>query len=110
MVAYLDGDLAALARVRTDLSGWGTPFQQRVWAALGTIPVGQTWSYRQLAEAVGDPGASRAVGSANGANPVSIVVPCHRVVRADGGLGGYAAGVERKAWLLAHEGGRATLV
>ncbi|HEU5082644.1 MAG TPA: methylated-DNA--[protein]-cysteine S-methyltransferase [Acidimicrobiales bacterium] len=99
---YVDGDLAALDDVAVDTAG--TPFQERVWAALRSIPVGSTWSYADLAAAVGSPGAVRAVGSANGANPVSIVVPCHRVVRSDGSLGGYGGGLDRKSWLLEHEG------
>ncbi|MFP5321989.1 MAG: methylated-DNA--[protein]-cysteine S-methyltransferase [Acidimicrobiia bacterium] len=98
---YVDGDVAALDHVVVDLVG--TPFQQQVWDALRTIPVGSTWSYAELAAAVGSPGAVRAVGTANGANPAWLVVPCHRVVRSDGSLGGYGGGVERKAWLLAHE-------
>jgi methylated-DNA-[protein]-cysteine S-methyltransferase len=100
---YVEGDVAALDDVEVELVG--TPFQQRVWEVLRTIPAGATWSYRELAVAVGVPGAVRAVGTANGANPVWLVVPCHRVVRSDGSLGGYGGGVERKAWLLAHEGG-----
>jgi len=82
----------------------GTPFQRRVWAALQEIPYGETISYGELARWVGSPGASRAVGSANGRNPVAIVVPCHRVIAADGGLGGYGGGLDRKTWLLEHEG------
>lgn len=78
----------------------GTDFQRRVWAALETIPYGQTWSYGQLAAAVGQPGAARAVGLANGKNPVSIVVPCHRVVGSDGSITGYGGGVARKQQLL----------
>ncbi len=85
----------------------GSPFQQAVWAALTTIPYGESWSYGQLAAAVGRPGAARAVGLANGRNPVSIVVPCHRVVGSSGSLTGYGGGLERKRWLLDHEGGRA---
>jgi methylated-DNA-[protein]-cysteine S-methyltransferase len=81
----------------------GTAFQQRVWAALQAIPYGQTVSYGQLADRLGQPTASRAVGLANGKNPVSIVVPCHRVVGADGSLTGYGGGIERKRYLLAHE-------
>ncbi len=99
---YVDGDLGALDDVAVDTAG--TPFQERVWAALRSIPVGSTWSYAELAAAVGSPGAVRAVGSANGANPVSLVVPCHRVVRSDGSLGGYGGGLDRKSWLLEHEG------
>ncbi len=78
----------------------GTQFQQRVWQALALIPYGSTWSYRRLAEEVGSPGASRAVGLANGRNPISIVVPCHRVIGADGSLTGYGGGVARKRVLL----------
>ncbi|WP_416666490.1 methylated-DNA--[protein]-cysteine S-methyltransferase [Egbenema bharatensis] len=81
----------------------GTPFQQRVWAALQTIPYGSTLSYGELAQKIGQPKASRAVGLANGRNPVSIIVPCHRVIGANGKLTGYGGGVERKQWLLNHE-------
>jgi methylated-DNA-[protein]-cysteine S-methyltransferase len=81
----------------------GTPFQQRVWRALTEIPFGETWSYGQLAKRIGNPKASRAVGLANGSNPISILVPCHRVIGADGSLTGYGGGVERKQWLLRHE-------
>jgi methylated-DNA-[protein]-cysteine S-methyltransferase len=84
----------------------GSPFQQAVWATLRTIPYGESWSYGQLAAAVGRPQAARAVGLANGRNPVSIVVPCHRVVASTGRLTGYAGGLERKQWLLDHEAGR----
>ncbi len=83
----------------------GTPFQQSVWKALMTIPVGETWSYQDLANAIGNPKAVRAVGLANGKNPISILVPCHRVIGKNGRLTGYAGGVERKAWLLKHEAG-----
>jgi methylated-DNA-[protein]-cysteine S-methyltransferase len=99
--AYLDGDLSALDRVRVDTAG--TPFQERVWAALRRIPVGATASYGEIARAVGAPRAVRAVGRANALNPVSLVIPCHRVVRSDGELCGYAGGLGRKQWLLAHE-------
>lgn len=98
---YLAGDLHALDDV--DVEVVGTPFQLRVWEALRSIPVGSTWSYGQLAAAVGSPRAVRAVGAANGANPVWLAVPCHRVVRGDGTIGGYGGGLDRKAWLLAHE-------
>jgi methylated-DNA-[protein]-cysteine S-methyltransferase len=81
----------------------GSPFQVQVWTALRAIPYGQTASYAAIAQAVGRPAAVRAVGAANGRNPVSIIVPCHRVIGADGSLTGYGWGVERKAWLLAHE-------
>jgi methylated-DNA-[protein]-cysteine S-methyltransferase len=82
----------------------GTPFQRRVWNELTQIPYGETWSYGQLASRIGNPGASRAVGLANGRNPICILVPCHRVIGADGSLTGYGGGLERKRWLLAHEG------
>jgi methylated-DNA-[protein]-cysteine S-methyltransferase len=82
----------------------GTVFQTRVWRELTEIPYGQTWSYGQLAKRIDKPSASRAVGLANGRNPISILVPCHRVIGADGSLTGYGGGIERKRWLLAHEG------
>jgi methylated-DNA-[protein]-cysteine S-methyltransferase len=100
--AYLAGELDALAAVPVD--GGGTAFQRRVWAALREIPAGETASYSALAARLGAPGASRAVGLANGRNPIAIAVPCHRVIGADGSLTGYAGGLERKRWLLAHEG------
>lgn len=95
------------AQLRTfdlPLAATGTPFQQRVWAQLREIPWGRTVSYGDIARRLGDPGSSRAVGLANGRNPISIVVPCHRVIGADGSLTGYGGGMERKRWLLAHEG------
>jgi methylated-DNA-[protein]-cysteine S-methyltransferase len=82
----------------------GTAFQQRVWRELTAIPFGVTWSYGQLARRIGKPSASRAVGLANGRNPIAVLVPCHRVIGADGSLTGYGGGLERKRWLLAHEG------
>jgi methylated-DNA-[protein]-cysteine S-methyltransferase len=82
----------------------GTPFQRQVWSALRTIPYGETASYGEIAAQVGQPGAARAVGSANGRNPVAVIVPCHRVIAADGTLGGYGGGLPRKRWLLALEG------
>jgi methylated-DNA-[protein]-cysteine S-methyltransferase len=82
----------------------GTKFQRRVWRALTEIPYGATWSYGELAKRIDNPNASRAVGLANGRNPISILVPCHRVIGADGSLTGYGGGLERKQWLLAHEG------
>jgi len=82
----------------------GTPFQQRVWTALLDIPHGVTISYGELATRLGDPKASRAVGLANGRNPISIVIPCHRVIGANGNLTGYGGGLDRKEWLLRHEG------
>ncbi len=82
----------------------GTPFQRSVWDALLTIPVGTTTSYGALARSLGDVKATRAVGLANGANPIAIIVPCHRVIGADGTLTGYGGGLHRKEWLLRHEG------
>jgi len=101
LTAYFAGELQTFD---LDLAPHGTAFQLRVWQALAEIPYGTTISYRQLAERVGNPNASRAVGLANGRNPISIVVPCHRVIGAKGALVGYGAGVERKRWLLAMEG------
>lgn len=103
LAAYLGGELGAIDALPTDPGG--SAFQQRVWGALREIPAGKTSSYGELARKLGmEPGASRAVGLANGANPVSIVVPCHRVIGADGTLTGYAGGLSRKRWLLRHEG------
>jgi len=82
----------------------GTPFQLTVWEQLLTIPYGETLSYSDIARALGNPRAVRAVGAANGANPIVIIVPCHRVIAADGTLGGYGGGLWRKAWLMRHEG------
>lgn len=87
----------------------GTAFQREVWAALREIPYGETWSYRRVAVALGRPTATRAVGAANGQNPVAIIVPCHRVIGADGSLTGYAGGLAIKRWLLAHESGQRQL-
>lgn len=100
--AYFDGDTGCLASL--PVASNGTGFQRMVWDALRQIPPGQTVSYGALAARIGRPTAVRAVGLANGANPVSIVVPCHRVIGADGALTGFGGGVERKRWLLAHEG------
>jgi len=99
---YFKGDLRALDNVpvRAD----GTPFQQQVWAALRRIPAGRTTTYASLAAELGRPSAQRAVGAANGANPISIVVPCHRLVGQGGDLTGYGGGLDRKRWLLRHEG------
>jgi methylated-DNA-[protein]-cysteine S-methyltransferase len=83
----------------------GTEFQQKVWTELGNIPFGETWSYRELADRIGNPGAVRAVGTANGRNPICILIPCHRVIRISGDLGGYAGGLENKARLLELENG-----
>lgn len=100
--AYFAGDPDALDGLVWKTNG--TAFQRRVWSALCTIPRGETLSYKGLAERIGSPAAVRAVGLANGANPVAVVVPCHRVIGADGSLTGYGGGLPRKAWLLAHEG------
>jgi methylated-DNA-[protein]-cysteine S-methyltransferase len=100
--AYFDGDLAALETI--EVATAGTAFQEAAWAALRAIPAGVTRSYAQQAAAIGRPKAMRAVGLANGANPVGIVNPCHRVIGASGDLTGYGGGVERKRWLLEHEG------
>ena len=81
----------------------GTSFQQRVWKQLAAIPFGRTITYAELARRVGSPSASRAVGNANGRNPISIIIPCHRVVGTDGKLTGYAGGIAKKQWLLAWE-------
>lgn len=105
---YFAGDLAALSKVAWATAG--TPFQREVWAALTTIPVGETLSYGALAAQIGRPKAVRAVGLANGANPVAVVVPCHRVIGATGSLTGYGGGLERKRWLLEHEGVRTAAV
>ena len=99
--AYFDGDVCALDRIEVNLSG--TPFQREVWQAIREIPAGRTASYSQIARAVGRPAAVRAVGTATGRNPAGIAVPCHRVVRADGSLGGYGGGLDRKQWFLDHE-------
>lgn len=101
--------LAVIAGERDDLpplDAGGTPFQQRVWDQLRQIPRGETRSYAEIAAALGVPGAIRAVGRANGANPLAVLVPCHRVVRSDGSLGGYAGGLDIKRRLLEFEGAR----
>ncbi|WP_312267954.1 methylated-DNA--[protein]-cysteine S-methyltransferase [Pseudescherichia sp.] len=99
---YFAGNLSVIDRLPTETAG--TPFQRAVWQALREIPCGQVIHYGQLADMLGRAGAARAVGAANGANPVSIVVPCHRVIGRNGTLTGYAGGVQRKEWLLRHEG------
>lgn len=100
LAAYFAGELRVFM---LESVGEGTPFQRRVWAALCEIPYGETISYGELARRIGQPTASRAVGLANGQNPISIMVPCHRVIGSDGSLTGYGGGIERKRWLLAHE-------
>jgi len=99
---YFEGDLGCLATIEWRTSG--TSFQRAVWKALTMIAPGDTLSYRALAAKLGCPRSIRAVGLANGANPISVVVPCHRVIGADGSLTGYGGGLERKRWLLTHEG------
>ncbi len=99
--AFFSGDLQAIDAI-TVATG-GTQFQRDAWSALRKIPAGTTRSYGQQAEAIGNPKASRAVGAANGANPVVIIVPCHRVIGSTGKLTGFGGGLERKQWLLAHE-------
>jgi methylated-DNA-[protein]-cysteine S-methyltransferase len=92
-----------LQQFELPLAATGTAFQQQVWAALKTIEYGSTCSYAVIAKKINNPKAVRAVGAANGKNPLTIVVPCHRVIGSDGNLSGYASGTERKAWLLRHE-------
>ncbi len=101
--SYFDGDPTALEGI--EVSTGGTAFQKQVWNGLLEIPRGQTWSYGQLAAHLKNPGAVRAVGQTNGLNPVALVLPCHRVVGANGTLTGYAGGLERKKWLLEFEHG-----
>lgn len=101
IAAYFAGVLTALDDL--PVATGGTPFQQQVWRALRSIPAGTTLSYQQLAQRIERPRAIRAVGMANAANPVSLVLPCHRVIGARGTLTGYAGGLERKQWLLTHE-------
>ena len=99
--AYFTGDFSAIDAIETAMGG--TDFQRLVWAALREIPAGTTESYGALAVRIGAPKAVRAVGLANGANPIGIVVPCHRVIGSDGSLTGYGGGMDRKRWLLTHE-------
>lgn len=98
---YFAGNLKALHHIPTQTGG--TAFQQRVWQALLQIPIGTTWSYLELARFIGNEKATRAVGMTNGLNPISLILPCHRVIGANGKLTGYASGIERKQWLLEHE-------
>jgi O-6-methylguanine DNA methyltransferase len=101
LTAYFDGVAADTTGIPLDMRG--APFEQRVWRALRTILPGQTTSYGAIAQALDSPGASRAVGAANGANPVAIIVPCHRVIGSTGSLTGYGGGLDRKTWLIDHE-------
>lgn len=105
---WLDGTLSAIDEI--PVSAGGTPFQQSVWQQLRAIPAGDTLTYRALAAAIDKPSATRAVARANATNPVAVIVPCHRVVGADGSMRGYAGGLARKRWLLAHEGAPGFLV
>ncbi len=100
--AYFKGDLDRLSTIKWRVAG--TPFQQKVWNALPKIPAGTTMSYGALAARLNAPNAMRAVGHANGSNPISVVVPCHRLIGANGTLVKYGGGLERKRWLLEHEG------
>jgi len=99
---YFDGDISAIEEISIALPG--TQFQHDVWQALRKIPPGTTCSYKDIAIGLNNPNAVRAVGMANNANPIAIVVPCHRVIGADGKMVGYGSGVPRKEWLLKHEG------
>jgi methylated-DNA-[protein]-cysteine S-methyltransferase len=101
LTAYFAGELT---RFTVDLRPTGSPFQLAVWEQLRRIPFGEVATYGEIARRVGRPSASRAVGAANGRNPIAIIVPCHRVIGADGTLTGYAGGMWRKEWLLSHEG------
>ena len=98
---YFSGDCTAIDSVEVDPGG--TPFQREVWAALRRIPSGTTLSYAEMARQLKRPRAFRAVGAANGQNPISVVIPCHRLIGSDGSLTGYASGTDRKRWLLTHE-------
>jgi methylated-DNA-[protein]-cysteine S-methyltransferase len=102
LASYFAGETTALDGIDVELNG--TPFQQRVWQALREVRAGQTASYGDIARRIGAPEAVRAVGAANGANPVALVVPCHRIIGTSGSLTGYGGGLERKRWLLRHEG------
>jgi O-6-methylguanine DNA methyltransferase len=101
LAAYFAGEVDALDAIRCEPQG--TEFKQQVWKLLREVRAGTTVSYGELAARVGAPGAARAVGTANATNPICLIVPCHRVIRTGGGLGGYGFGLERKRWLLAHE-------
>ena len=101
LAAYFAGESADAATLPLDMRG--APFERRVWASLCGIPPGETTTYGEVAKQVGAPLASRAVGMANGANPIAIIVPCHRVIGANGRLTGYGGGLDRKSWLINHE-------
>jgi methylated-DNA-[protein]-cysteine S-methyltransferase len=102
LTGYFEGDLDRLTTIKWRVTG--TPFQQKVWHALPKIPAGTTMSYGALAAKLKSPNAMRAVGHANGSNPISVVIPCHRLIGANGSLVKYGGGPERKRWLLQHEG------
>jgi len=102
--SYFSGRLDALDGLPVELHG--TPFQKRVWERLRSVRAGRTASYAEIAKAIGAPNAVRAVGAANGANPVALIVPCHRIIGSNGDLTGYGGGLDRKRWLLAHEAQR----
>ena len=102
LASYFAGDHVALDSIEVEIAG--TEFQRKLWSALRSIPSGQTSTYGALAAKIGLPKAIRAVGAANGANPISIVLPCHRVIGSDRRLTGYGGGLDRKRWLLTHEG------
>lgn len=102
--AYFEGDLTAIDDIEVD--GGGTDFQRHAWKALRAIPAGETRTYGEMAAALGRPNAARAIGMANALNPISLVVPCHRLVGSNGALTGYGGGIGRKRWLLEHEAGR----
>jgi methylated-DNA-[protein]-cysteine S-methyltransferase len=99
---YFAGQLDAVDGIEVELNG--TVFQKRVWNALLTVRAGRTAAYTEIARAIGAPSAIRAVGAANGANPVAVIVPCHRIIGSNGRLTGYGGGLDRKRWLLEHEG------
>ena len=99
---YFAGEMAIIEEVKVATNG--TAFQTLVWRHLREVPLGTTWTYGELAQRIGRPTASRAVGLANGSNPIAVVVPCHRVIGANGSLTGYGGGIDRKQWLLVHEG------
>jgi methylated-DNA-[protein]-cysteine S-methyltransferase len=99
---YFGGDLDALDTIDVELNG--TAFQKQVWTTLRTVRAGTTAAYSDIARAISSPSAIRAVGAANGANPVAVIVPCHRIIGTNGSLTGYGGGLDRKRWLLEHEG------
>ncbi len=102
LAKYFAGDINALNLIQTSTDG--TPFQQEVWQGLRGIPAGETASYQQLAHKIGHKNGQRAVGAANGRNPIPLIIPCHRVINSNGKLGGYSGALWRKEWLLKHEG------